>query len=44
MTVVVVTHNLAITPMADQVIRMKSGKVVSDTMNDHPQDISEIEW
>ena len=44
MTVVVVTHNLAITPMADQVIRMKSGKVVSDIMNDHPQDISEIEW
>lgn len=44
MTVVVVTHNLAITPMADQVIRMKSGKVVSDTINEHPQDISEIEW
>ncbi len=44
MTVVVVTHNLAITPMADQVIRMKSGKVVSDTINDHPVDIEKIEW
>ena len=44
MTVVVVTHNLAITPMADQVIRMKSGKVVSDVINEHPQDISTIEW
>ena len=44
MTVVVVTHNLAICPMADQVIRMKSGKVVSDTINEHPVDISEIEW
>jgi putative ABC transport system ATP-binding protein len=44
MTVVVVTHNLAITPMADQVIRLKSGRVVSSTMNEHPMDISEIEW
>lgn len=44
MTVVVVTHNLAITPMADQVIRVKSGKVVSDKINEHPTDISEIEW
>ena len=44
MTVVVVTHNLAICPMADQVIRMKSGKVVSDVINEHPVDISEIEW
>ena len=44
MTVVVVTHNLAITPMADQVIRLKSGRVISSTMNEHPMDISEIEW
>ena len=44
MTVVVVTHNLAITPMADQIIRMKSGKVVSDVINENPQDISTIEW
>ena len=44
MTVVVVTHNLAITPMADQIIRMKSGKVVCDVINENPQDISTIEW
>ena len=44
MTGVVVTHNLAITPMADQIIRMKSGKVVSDVINENPQDISTIEW
>ena len=44
MTVVVVTHNLAICPMADQVIRMKSGNVVSDEYNEHPMDIDRIEW
>ena len=44
MTVVVVTHNLAICPMADQVIRMKSGKVVRDEVNETPEDIDNIEW
>ena len=44
MTVVLITHNQAITPMADRVITMKSGKVVSDIINYNPVDIDFIEW
>lgn len=44
MTVIVITHNLAICPMGDRVLRVKSGKIVSDTINEHPQDIDTIEW
>ena len=44
MTVVVITHNLAICPMGDRVIRVKSGKIESDVINEHPEDISTIEW
>lgn len=44
MTVVIITHNSALTAMADRVIRVKSGTVSSITRNEHPQDISEIEW
>lgn len=44
MTVVVVTHNLAICPMADQVIRVKSGHIISDERNEHPEDVNNIEW
>lgn len=44
MTVVVITHNLAICPMGDRILRVKSGKIVSDEVNEHPADISEIEW
>ena len=44
MTVVVITHNLAICPMGDKVFRIKSGKVVREEINEHPADISEIEW
>ena len=44
MTVVVVTHNLAICPMADQVIRVKSGHIVSNEINPDPVDVSLIEW
>jgi len=43
-TVVVITHNLAITPMADRVVRIKSGKVESVSDNPAPKSISEIEW
>jgi len=43
-TVVVITHNLAITPMADRVVRIKSGKVESVTDNFAPASISDIEW
>lgn len=44
MTVIVITHNLALTPMADRVIRIKNGKVASMTQNDHPTPVQEIEW
>ena len=44
MTVIVITHNLAICPMGDRVIRVKSGKIESDLLNEHPQDVSTIEW
>ena len=44
MTVIIITHNSALTAMADRVIRVKNGTVVSETINEHPQDISEIEW
>ena len=44
MTVIIITHNSALTPMADRVIRVRSGTVASVQMNDKPQDIAEIEW
>ena len=44
MTVVLITHNSAITPMADHIIEMKSGKIVRDTRNEHPLPIENIEW
>ena len=44
MTVIVITHNTAITPMADRVIHIHSGKVKKMEQNEHPQPIEEIEW
>ncbi len=44
MTVIIITHNLALCPMGDRVFHIKSGKVISSQNNDHPQDISTIEW
>ena len=44
MTVVLVTHNSAITPMADRVIRLKNSKVESITLNNTPASIDDIEW
>ena len=44
MTVIIITHNSALTAMADRVIRVKSGTVASITMNENPQNIAEIEW
>lgn len=43
-TVVLITHNSAITPMADRVIRMGSGRIVSNTVNENPLSVDEIEW
>ena len=44
MTVIIITHNLAICPMGDLVCHVKNGKVISMEKNDHPKDITEIEW
>ncbi len=44
MTVVIITHNGALTAMADRVIKVRNGTVESVSVNEHPQDISEIEW
>ena len=44
MTVVVITHNTAIAPMADKVIHVKNGKVDSIQLNEHPMPVEEIEW
>ena len=44
MTVIIITHNGALTAMADRVIKVRSGTVTSVKINEKPQDISEIEW
>ena len=44
MTVIIITHNLALCPMGDRVFRVKSGKIISAEVNEHPQDIETIEW
>ena len=44
MTVVIITHNQALTDMADRVISVKSGMITNVTLNEHPIPIEEIEW
>lgn len=44
MTVVVITHNQAITPMADRVITMKNSKVENIALNPNPMSVDLIEW
>ncbi|MBQ8597685.1 MAG: ABC transporter ATP-binding protein [Lachnospiraceae bacterium] len=44
MTVVVITHNQALTAMADRIITVKSGTIRSTVMNEKIVDIDEIEW
>ena len=43
-TVIVITHNLAIAPMADRVIEIKNGKVSKITKNERPTPVENIEW
>ena len=43
-TVVVITHNQAITEMADRVITVKSGTIADIRMNEHPVDVATLEW
>jgi len=44
MTVIVITHNTALTPMADRVIHIKNGRVAAMELNDSPTPVEEIEW
>lgn len=44
MTVILITHNSAIAPMADRVIHIKNGKVEKIVENDHPVPVETIEW
>ena len=44
MTVVVITHNTAITPMADRVIHIKNGRVAQVERQSHPMPVEDIEW
>lgn len=43
-TVIIITHNQAIAPMADRIIRIKSGKIISNERNENIIPIDEIEW
>ena len=44
MTVIVITHNQALAPMADRLIHIKNGQVSQMELNDNPMSIDEIEW
>lgn len=44
MTVIVITHNSALTPMADRVIKIKNGKVSKMYLNENPEPVENIEW
>lgn len=43
-TVIVITHNQAITAMADRIITVKNGTIVSEVLNDHIVPVEQIEW
>jgi putative ABC transport system ATP-binding protein len=43
-TVVIVTHNAALVPAADRVIKMRSGKISSQTLNPSPVQVEEVVW
>ena len=44
MTVILITHNQAIAPMADRVIKIKNGKVAEIVENKNPVSVDTIEW
>ena len=43
-TTVIITHNQQIVDMADKVIRFNSGQIVDIKINEHPRDVTELEW
>lgn len=44
MTTIIITHNAMIAEIADRVVRMKNGRIIEETLNDHPLPVSEIDW
>lgn len=44
MTVIIITHNLALTDMGDKVIKVKNGRILSVEKNDNPTPVERIEW
>ena len=44
MTVIIITHNTALTPMADRVIHVRNGKVFREEVNKEPLSVEKIEW
>ena len=44
MTVLIITHNSALMPMGDRVVRLRSGKVLESWINETPMDVERIEW
>ena len=43
-TVIVITHNTALTGMADRIVQVRSGQIISNEVNEHPVPVEEIEW
>ena len=43
-TVIVITHNSALTGMADRIVQVRSGQIISNEVNEHPVPVEEIEW
>lgn len=44
MTVIVITHNSALTPMADKIVKIKNGQVDKILINENPAPVEQIEW
>ena len=44
MTVIIITHNSAIAPMADRIVHVKNGTVASMEINQIPTPVEKIEW
>ena len=44
MTILIITHNQAIAPMADRIITMKNGKIIENKINEQPISIEEVDW
>ena len=44
MTVVIITHNSALTAMADRVIKVKNGRITSNVINENPVNVDTLEW